>query len=1185
MTTPRAPRTPRAVRDPVPMARRRRNARRRTPPRAAAASPTPAPAPAPSAADLARFGARFFARVQPLAAFVADVNAALPARVPPVVLVEPARDAAHPAYARLARDVLVAWPDPAAAAAAAALPDGLAEGLTARAAAFPHEELVARVIASALRKYPSGYDAQARNVLCNGFSLGRPDGPGSVFRNLDARAPSGAVNILLSPPWRRLCARLGHVAARHLFANAALLVPVVAADADVPSVNAGALMLMQLCGPLPRRHSSSSHAKDTVSRVSLKQNVLYHGSISAKRGTSVPATGVLNAGLPSGHVLQTMRPEDPAAPKRLYHAIFSSSKSRSEVGDSTHDVPPGAPYRETKRARISEPASTVRAANTGSCAATAASAPDAPQQSGSPRIPARMRPTLPLLQGVLSRVGKRSFRAVLSETCPLAAEDNPMRSNRPMASRELAKMTTKPSHVSRFLVRCLRQALPLCLFGSLENRAVFESAVHTLVRKRTQNEHFDLTSFFAGKAFCLKDVTWLHRKGKSSTEDSVRRVCNPTDLQFRIQHLHQFLRWLVRSFCIPLLCHNFYVSESESSRHRIVYYRREVWAALTDATLDVMVKSDQRQFSLLTTSALAAATRRRDSAVTELGSSFCPFPVFTYSHMRFLPKSSGARGIQRPRAKLFQSFLGSRSVFASKVDRMPTSTILRKSQQTMKMFYANSLEILWSESRLQADSVGASVFSNNGIYEKYSKLVRDWRQGGKPKMYLVCMDITRSFDTIPLTSLLENVLKPLLKRDRYMVLRYAVVKKNVSNQRLLCRFCHYVCEEPGEESHFPRLMKNKLRARHRGALFIDLASVSVVTRTQLLSSLSEVLTNNVVLLPRRFRRRSTTAYALQSQGLPQGSQLSSILTSLFYGYVERSDLSEFLRRDGSCEATTEFPLQLFMRQVDDTFYCGSDENFARRLAQRMTRGWDDTHGYVINPAKTRSSFDPGVGDRNEQRFIPWCGYVFDANTLEVRGDYDRYVSSESRLRDTLSIVYGAGAMETFLSKASTCFRPKLHALLLDSNINSKRTVALNLYQAALLSALKVSSYAIALFPARRGATDPNTPRQFGLIVKTMVEKFRGLVGLAVVNSVSLRHGCMFPLEQHEVLFLINRAYWGVFQKYLNSAWFACDAYKFLELKDAELQHSQHRGRIVNLADIFKCVLDAKASPALWLLKP
>lgn len=1140
--------------------------------------------------ELVRFGSRFFTRVQSLSDYVCEINDALPAHITPVVLVDGRSDTDHPAYVRLIREVLIGWSDSSQSEGQNSdisgstfeqtLPDNLAEGLTTKAGTFPHKELISRVITSTLNKYPQGFDAQSKNVLCNGFALGRPNGKGSVFRNLDARAPSGAVNILLSPPWRLLINRLGHVVFRHLLSHAALLVSVSPSAASSSTSKRSFLTLMQLCGPLPRRRASGQHAKDDAVQLSLKKNVLYHGSLAVRRGSDHQHIPALNTGLPTGHKLQTLQAGNSADAKQLFLMIFhSTSRKRSradQVGDGSSDFV----LREKKRARghgwaVSRVAST-NAASRDNCATDE-------HHARSARIPARLQSTLPILETVIARVGKRSFRAILSDACPLAADDNPMRSKKRRTSRELARMSTKPTQVARFVIRSLRQAFPLRVFGSLKNRAVFEGAVHTLLKKRTQNEYFDIKHFFDEKGFCVKDVTWLYRNGKGG-DDCGRRVCNPTDHRFRVAHLRKLCVWLVRSFCIPLLSHNFYVSESESSRHRVVYFRREVWASLTDATLDVMMKSDQRQFSLLSTSALAGAMRQRDKVVSELNSSFCPSPVFIYSQIRFLPKSSGARGIQRPRGMLLQSFSESRGVFASKVDRIPTSAVLQKAQVSMKIFYANTLEILWSESRFQRSPLGASIFSSNDIYAKHSSLTRGWQQAGRPRMFVVCMDITRSFDTVPLSSLLKNVLRPLLQRERYVVLRYAIVKRNITNKQPLRRFCHYVCEEPGEEAHFPRLVKNKLRSRHRGALFIDLVSVSVVTRKDLMASLEEVLTNNVVLVPRRVRRRSSTAYAVQSQGLPQGSQLSSILTSLFYGYVERADLPEFLsdRDDSDVEAASS--LQLFMRQIDDTLYIGANRDGARRLAERMTRGWDDTHGFVINPTKTRASFDPGVGGITNLRLVPWCGYIFDAHTLEVRGDYDRYVSKECRLRDTLSIVHGEGAMETFYKKASTCFRPKLHAILLDSKINSKRTVALNLYQAALLSALKLSSYAGAVLPKRQCRADPNAPKTFAKIVEAMLDKFRALVGLAVTNVVALQNDCTFPLEQYEVHFLVVQAYLEVIRKHLPHVWYSSLGRKQLEQKQAALRFARHRGRVIDLQAAYQSVLHVKASPALWSLR-
>jgi hypothetical protein len=1140
-----------------------------------------------------RLASRYFQSVQSLAEYVAEINTSLPHGTSQISLVC-LEDAEHPAYTRLVSQVLLAWP---ACSASKRVPDGIVEGLTAPSGVVSHDDLISRVISGVLAKYPHGYEAQAKNVLCNGYALGRPGGKGSVFRNLDARAPSSAVNTLRSPAWKRLFDRFGHVAARHLLDHAVLLMPIKSrastaltpesSHASPGKLECSSVTLLQLCGPLPEKAYKYSNVQQPESIIHMKQDVLYHGPIRLdqnssnsrrKREREETATGsphfeLINRGLPVSHPLQTLRGANEGDPETLFGMIFPSYvKFRHQPNESACE------YQPRKRFCSSVPGQR-RSVNR-----KVSQASDAVVH-----IPARMRSILPYLRTLLNRTAKRSFRAVLADMCPISPDENPKRTKRMQAHAELVALTTPPGRVAKFLIRSFRQMLPLGILGSLHNRTLFERVIMTLVRSRTQNESVDIVHIFAERGLKVTDIPWLvnyrHRDR--------RKVCNPTDLKFRQKRVADLLNWLIRKLCLPLLHQNFYVSERENTRHRVLFYRREVWTALTDATILDMLKSDRRQYTMLSRSAFANVMLQRKNVIAGLGCWFCPFPVLTHSHIRFLPKSSGARGIQRPRVKLLRGFARGRisssmNSCGALTGNSPASVILEKAQAAMKTFYSNALEILSSECKARPEVLGASVFSNDEIYSKFSRLVENWKEHGRPAMYFVCMDITRSFDTVPLGTLVSSVLPLVLRRDRYVVLRYAVVRRDLSTGTLMCRFHSHVCQGPGEEIHFPRLVREKLGILHLGALFVDLVSVTTIERSGLITALTELVSSNVIAVPRRTRPRSKTAFAIQCQGLPQGSQLSPLLTTLFYGYVERSDLASYLD-EGSEHGTADLRNrkcarpQLFMRQVDDSLFATFNKHKAQQLALRMSKGWDDTHGFVINPNKTRANFDANIGGKTDVQDMPWCGFIIDTNTLEVRNDYERYGKFGARIRDTLTIVQGRNAVSAFFQKSRTCFRPKLHAILLDHHINSLPRIALNIYQAALLSALKVCSYSKELFLNRLSDMDSNTPSLLKSMVCSMIDSFCQLVHFGVTNVVALRNGCIFPLQRADVEYLVCHGFRAVIDQRAEASLFQLTN-EALNDRVASLRFQDKHGVVRDRNITYQRVTCPSSSPALWKLR-
>lgn len=102
-------------------------------------------------------------------------------------------------------------------------------------------------------------------------------------------------------------------------------------------------------------------------------------------------------------------------------------------------------------------------------------------------------------------------------------------------------------------------------------------------------------------------------------------------------------------------------------------------------------------------------------------------------------------------------------------------------------------------------------------------------------------------------------------------------------------------------------------------------------------------------------------YVRQQEGIPQGSILSSLLCSLYYGHIEKEYLQSFV----SPEDPSTFPdlhvsdspdvYSLMLRFVDDTLYITTSLDYATRYAQRMAEGFPD-YGCEINPTKTLVNF-------------------------------------------------------------------------------------------------------------------------------------------------------------------------------------------------------------------------------------
>jgi len=195
-----------------------------------------------------------------------------------------------------------------------------------------------------------------------------------------------------------------------------------------------------------------------------------------------------------------------------------------------------------------------------------------------------------------------------------------------------------------------------------------------------------------------------------------------------------------------------------------------------------------------------------------------------------------------------------------------------------------------------------------------------------------------------------------------------------------------------------------------------------VKREELFFNLIEHVKRNVLQFDKNFY--------LQGVGIPQGSIISSLLCSLYYGHLERSVIFPFLEKapesatDGfstrqSClgisgsEAVTilemdnlPHPNFLLLRFIDDILFLSTSKRQAASFFLRLKRGFRD-YNCIMNEEKFSLNFD--VGTHSESRiqshrvfidgsgnsFLRWSGLLLNCASLEVQADYTRLYSHYS----------------------------------------------------------------------------------------------------------------------------------------------------------------------------------------------
>jgi telomerase reverse transcriptase len=120
----------------------------------------------------------------------------------------------------------------------------------------------------------------------------------------------------------------------------------------------------------------------------------------------------------------------------------------------------------------------------------------------------------------------------------------------------------------------------------------------------------------------VASLAWLRLPGQ---QDSAKLA--KSDFEKRKEIFMELVYWLFDSFLIPLVRSNFHVTESNVHRHRLFYFRHDVWRMLTEPSLAIMKASI---FEHMPTDRMTRLLSMRP-----LG----------FSKIRLLPKSHGFRTI------------------------------------------------------------------------------------------------------------------------------------------------------------------------------------------------------------------------------------------------------------------------------------------------------------------------------------------------------------------------------------------------------------------------------------------------------------------------------------------------------------------------------------------------------------
>mmetsp|Transcript_4674 Transcript_4674/g.14125 ORF Transcript_4674/g.14125 Transcript_4674/m.14125 type:complete len:1110 (-) Transcript_4674:490-3819(-) len=872
-----------------------------------------------------------------------------------------------------------------------------------------------------------------RNVICGGYSAtGR--GFGSRSTGLDNTAPSTAVTLLKSPDFETLLEEIGVVAMEFIVRHSCLLLPVTAAGGSSADAGVGSTSFYQFLGAPPGKlfaSANGNHHRHNNSNPGGEKPVASRRNIMYCRRSSV---GLLRHGSP----LHKCTPSKHAA-KRLLSDIFCAST----LPENKHRKPRRSPRARlkgqlaNKSVQVDEllleflerlnckplmpvldkycPIPTADRGRGTQCAGTGEDTDTELSKEESSRGFMQSCTRSEESEKIICRQ-QQSTNSMTTKSDPHEGvpETRPPRKRKRehlgrLSMEQLVSGFTDAKAVSKFLYSLCAAVLPRALIGCDANWQELGRCIDSFTSRRLY-EQLHIGAF--ADRMKVNDLIWT-----CSTENS--GTLSPGDLQWRKARVRDLMHWLFGTFFTEVVTTQFYCTETEPTRLRRVYYRRALWGEIHRRAAAKLASSALRRIDRNELEEISRSRRRRGLE-------------FAYADLRWLPKAADVRALQIARIQ---------------------STNPGVANAHNRHIWKCVTAILHYELCAQP---GASVLSMKEVYSKVLAFKRTWQKSNRPRMFCAKYDVAKSFDTINLKKLVMDVIPSAVKREDYVVVQYTVYtsrnRRDVYGKKKMI-----VSDVGGSAPNFLRLVREQLCRRHRNAIIVDDVKVSIIARKDVLQMLSHILRRNVLHVD--------GFYHVQTNGVAQGMPLSTILASLYYARMaslpemqitggEGNDGQPHMEGLSDSQSSGEGEvLTLNMRFVDDFFFASSSHRLARRFARNMGQGVRDFNT-TVNAQKSSANFG-GVGATRST--IPWCGLSVDTVTMEVLVDFAKFRSC--RIRDTLTIHLGPDWKPICIRRLrALCLNVGLSALHIDRRINSKPTIARNVHQVALLTALRALIY-------------------------------------------------------------------------------------------------------------------------------
>ena len=477
------------------------------------------------------------------------------------------------------------------------------------------------------------------------------------------------------------------------------------------------------------------------------------------------------------------------------------------------------------------------------------------------------------------RHGQCDYARSLDQHCPLPKASVASQSkseginvmDEKAALSHYVTLYTPAECVGTFLGAILWQAFPASFWGSQRNFLKVVQTVKVFVQLG-RTEQLPEKAIVDG--IRILDMKWLHpnsvelsstKRPKSKVQQKRQRPkLSRSGHESTTVLVRNIMRWLYSQFIIPLLRSTFYITETEFTGSRVVYYRKPVWSRIRKYSFRLLFKQQYRE--------LDAAKAQRLLSSHNVG---CP-----PAPLRLLPKKTGIRAIAMlSKSCSMESIIGSSSKMGDTtydpkagLKSAPPNKVLQSTFHALKY-----------EHEKKPSMFGAGVLGLTEVFPSYCLFIealgKKWpnfrslsaeTQNTGGSLYFASADIKHCYDTIN-QKYLWKLMKAAVVEDVYITKNNFILhtKENDSSLRCLWKKSTF---GPDKFSQFLST-SNAFADKYFNSIFVEGIQCSMEEKARINGLLRDHIFGQVVVTKGSHGYR----YLLQKDGIPQVCVLTIIL--------------------------------------------------------------------------------------------------------------------------------------------------------------------------------------------------------------------------------------------------------------------------------------------------------------------